>query len=65
MPRPAKPFWKASHNAYYANIAGKQQRLGTTWDEDEREFFRLKSEQLSTTSQKGRKDRHGGIRVLT
>ena len=45
MPRPAKPFWKASHQAYYANISGKQTRLGTTWDEAEREFFRLKAEQ--------------------
>ncbi|MBI2806519.1 MAG: tyrosine-type recombinase/integrase [Planctomycetes bacterium] len=45
MPRPAKPFWKKSHRAYYANIGGKPVRLGTTWEEAEKEFHRLKFEQ--------------------
>jgi integrase len=45
MPRPAKPFWKKSHRAYYANIGGKPVRLGTTWEEAETEFHRLKFEQ--------------------
>ena len=55
MPRPGKPFWKKSHRAYYANIAGRPVRLGTTWEEAETEFHRLKFEQKSTQPESGHK----------
>ena len=49
MPRPGKPFWKKSHEAYYANIAGKPTRLGKTWEDAEKEFYRLKFEEKVST----------------
>lgn len=41
MARPSKPFWKASHKAWYCTIAGARHRLGTDEKEAQREFHRL------------------------
>jgi hypothetical protein len=61
MPRPGKPFWKKSHEPYYANIGGKPVRLGTTWEDAEKEFFRLKFEQKAAPPESGQKGTNGEV----
>lgn len=41
MGRQSKPWWKASHEAWYCTIQGKKHRLGTDKKEADREFHRL------------------------
>ena len=62
MPRPGKPFWKKSHRAYYANIGGKPLRLGTTWEEAETEFHRLKFEQKTQQPELGQNGTNRQVR---
>lgn len=61
MPRPGKPFWKKSHRAYYSNIGGKPVRLGTTREEAETEYHRLKFEQKSAQLESGQKGTNGDV----
>jgi integrase/recombinase XerC len=41
MPRKPKPWYKASHKAWYVKIEGKPRRLGATEKEANREFHKL------------------------
>lgn len=41
MARHAKPWWRATHNAYYATVRGVQYRLGATKKQADDELKRL------------------------
>jgi integrase len=41
MGRQSKPYWKASHEAWYCTIEGRKHRLGTEKREADQEFHRL------------------------
>ncbi|HEX5444072.1 MAG TPA: hypothetical protein VFW87_09605, partial [Pirellulales bacterium] len=44
MARHAKPWWRETHNAYYATVRGVQHRLGTTKKKADDELKRLLKE---------------------
>lgn len=48
--RQPKPYFKASHKAWYVNLRGKTQRLGTTEEEAWQEYYRLMADEAPVTS---------------